>query len=394
MSQRNKSYDHWKAMFLKAFVPILLFVPSLHCHPLDPCSGSRGNEVSDEPGFNLQLSYETLGYVTNISLGTPPQPFSFDVSSRTQEFWVQSSNCSRYCEREPKYNASQSTSYKEDGRRVSATWREVQGEPNGYLSSDTVTIGTSTIEDVLFGEITNVFGSFYENSNISGTLGLGFKPNPPFGFFLDDLLRFTCIHRVAGFYLKRVGPSDEMKYMKDAGHVTLGSKLGDRSLYDGDIHWVKGKETNDSDQLVPIQSITAGGKVSLCEGGCQGIIDTTSIMIALPGFDSFKLNEALGFMHWIGSGYVTKCDRMDSLPNVTFDIDGFKASIPPSDYLIELSNPYDDEKICVSRFYAMEGGTTVVLGRPFLYNAYTLFDYDQKKIGFAPFKPGANKFAD
>lgn len=137
-------------MFLTAFVSVL-FISSLNCHPssldsdpssLDsdpssPCSGSRGNEASDEPGFNLKLSYDTFGYVTNISLGTPPQPFSFDVSSRTQEFWVRSSNCSEHCDREPKYDASRSTTYKQDGRRVAATFENIQGELNGYLSSDT-----------------------------------------------------------------------------------------------------------------------------------------------------------------------------------------------------------------------------------------------------------------
>ena len=86
---------------------------------------------------------------------------------------------------------------------------------------------------------------------------------------------------------------------------------------------------------------------------------------------------------------------MSSLPNVTFDFNGHKVSIPPADYLIELPNegsPLEDEKACFSIFYAVEG-SEVVLGLQFLYNSYTLFDYDQKMFGFATFKPEAMKFA-
>ena len=153
----------------------------------------------DEPGVNLNLSFNQLGYITKLSLGTPPQEFTFDIASRTQEFWVRSANCTEYCDINPKYNSSLSKTYQPDGRRVAATFGNVVGTMDGYLSTDTVTIGLGKVEDVLFGEITNVFGSFYEGTNISGILGLGFKPNPPFDFFVDDLLRFTCIHKVAGF---------------------------------------------------------------------------------------------------------------------------------------------------------------------------------------------------
>ena len=71
-------------------------------------------------------------------------------------------------------------------------------------------------------------------------------------------------------------------------------------------------------------------------------------------------------------------------------------SIPPPYYLIEIPNQgnplHDDEKVCFSNFYAVEG-SEVVLGLQFLYNSYTLFDYDQKMFGFATFKPEAMKFA-
>ena len=245
-------------MFPQTLTIVLTLFSSINSLPSGPCSGvdkklNTGNELTDEPGINLQLSFNKLAYITRLSIGTPPQAFTFNIGSRTQEFWVRSSNCTEYCDIEPKYNSSLSSTYKKDGRKVSATYGNIDGTMDGYLSSDTVSIGKGKIEDVLFGEITNVFGSFNEGTNISGVLGLGFKPNPPFEFFVDDLLQLTCIHKVGAFYLKRIKPDFDVPYLEDAGRLTIGSKFGDKSLYDGDITWIKGQETSDGDLILPMK---------------------------------------------------------------------------------------------------------------------------------------------
>lgn len=67
----------------------------------------------------------------------------------------------------------------------------------------------------------------------------------------------------------------------------------------------------------------------------------------------------------------------------------YKVSIPPSDNVFKTD--YVDitegsgDFICVSAFGKLRFNdqNLVILSYPFLYNVYTLFDYKQKRIGFA-----------
>lgn len=91
--------------------------------------------------------------------------------------------------------------------------------------------------------------------------------------------------------------------------------------------------------------------------------------------------------------------------NVNISFGDFVISIPPSDYVIEEGNRCknnlglnakdceimgnDSDKICVSLFYGEDfrDNNTIILSYRALYNVYTLFDYGNKRIGFARLKP-------
>ncbi|KAL8946286.1 MAG: hypothetical protein Q9222_007295 [Ikaeria aurantiellina] len=95
-----------------------------------------------------------LQYLANISIGTPPQPFIVQIDTGSSDLWVpsdQSTLCQAAdCSQTGSFSDEDSSSFSGGNDIFDITYGD-SSEYRGYLVSDTVTIGESSLENATFG---------------------------------------------------------------------------------------------------------------------------------------------------------------------------------------------------------------------------------------------------
>jgi len=82
------------------------------------------------------------------------------------------------------------------------------------------------------------------------------------------------------------------------------------------------------------------------------------------------------------------CSKVSSLPNVDITISGKVLTLKPNDYVLVVENA--GQQTCISGFIGMDipppYGPLWILGDAFLGPYYTIFDFGNKRVGFATAK--------
>jgi len=142
----------------------------------------------------------------------------------------------------------------------------------------------------------------------------------------------------------------------------------------------------------------SGGNISV-------IVDTGTSLIAAPPKFVHKLLGDLKFHELSGQFFVNCEEAKVYLPDVKFLAKGEDGRISglrlePSDYVLDIGipGPLGSGPQCMIGFMAMEleleGQQHVprwILGDVFLRKFYTVFDFDEKRVGFAPTAPPNTK---
>ena len=346
-------------------------------HPLTHFQRLRRLSTADE-GTNIHLTFSQMSYYayySYVSFGTPPQTFKtiFDIASNVS--WVYSTDCDCQDWGCDVYNHSESSTYVPDGRNVSIeTFITVHFE--GYLSQDTVRVGSLAVKKQIFLEqvldntpiftMNAAIGLGYPAvtmQNVSGILYAMFKEGlveqPVFGFYFK---KPKILINASGAYGElTLGGSDPNHFVGQLSYAPVDSEGFWQVKMDG----VKiGKETFDD-----------------CSVGCEVIMLTSFPFYVVPNGD--MLNLRLGALPIGEATWVFKCSdfRSGSLPNVTLTINGKGYILSPEDYAIEV------DSVCSSLIYdgliAGPFKDKWLLGNVFMAKYYTEFDAANKRIGFA-----------
>lgn len=343
-----------------------------------------GNDRDAIP--EILSNYLDTQYYGEISIGTPPQVFKVVFDTGSSNLWVPSKKCySPACWIHKTYKSGSSSTYKANGTKLEIQYGS--GSMEGFLSTDVVTIAGLKIVDQTFGEAVKEPGLAFVAAKFDGLLGMGFPRISADGVVMpfDNMLSQKLISEpVFSFYLNRdpkqspggeliFGGIDDQHY---EGHLTY-------TPVTREAYWqfkVDGVKLSGGTVMQTVTDVPA------CSGGCQAIADTGTSLIAGPSQDVEFINEKIGGIRLPGGQYMLPNCSSDTMPTIIFTINGVDFPLTPEQYVIKISMFGRDS--CISGFFGMDipNNPLWILGDVFIGPYYTVFDYGQKRVGFAKSK--------
>ena len=334
-------------------------------------------------------NYMDAQYYGEIGLGSPVQSFKVIFDTGSSNLWVPSKKCySIACWLHSTYASRKSSTYKVDGRSLDISYGS--GSMKGFLSQDNLELAGVTVRNQTFGEATSLPGVTFVAAKFDGLLGMGFQTISqdnvvtPFQNMIEQKL---IAEPVFSFYLNR----DQTK--SPGGEIIFGGI--DKNYIAGEITYTPVTHPGYWQFKMDEVSISANGEgdnnnksdvLTVCESGCQAIADTGTSLIAGPKADILKLNERIGAIPVPGGEYVLPSCDLSKLPELKFKIEGREFGLKPEQYILQINQA--GQKICLSGLFGMDipNHPLWILGDVFIGPYYTVFDYGNKRVGFAPTK--------
>ncbi|ANB11073.1 proteinase A [Sugiyamaella lignohabitans] len=327
-------------------------------------------------GVDVPLTnYVNAQYFTEISLGNPPQQFKVVLDTGSSNLWVPSSECgSIACYLHEKYDSSASSSYKSNGSDFEIHYGS--GSVSGFVSQDTLKIGSLTIPNQDFAEITSEPGLAFAFGKFDGILGLAYDTisvnhivPPIYNAIKDKLLDENKF----SFHLGDTAKSAA------GGTATFGGI--DEDLFEGKLTYLPLRRL--AYWEVPFDSIALGNEVADLED-TGAAIDTGTSLLALPSGLAEILNAQIGAKKSWSGQYTIDCAARDTLPDLTLNFAGYNFTLTAYDYTLEISGS------CASAFTPLDIpapiGPLAIIGDSFLRRYYSVYDIDNNAVGLAKAK--------
>jgi len=335
--------------------------------------------------------FQDAQYYGSIGLGTPPQEFQVVFDTGSANLWVPSAKCKFGLENLPcllhsKYESRKSSTYESDGRPFAI--RYGSGSMSGFISHDILTVGGLTLANASFAEATSEPGLAFAISKFDGIFGMAYPPLsvgqiPP---IFQQLVAAGAIDRaVFSFYLSK-DPDGE-----PGGELLLGGV--DDKYYDGDLHYAP--VTRKAYWQFELGGITLGGhKVkaapsAIADTGTSllvGPTDEVKALVAKLGLDSD--GGAQSPVGALGGQHAVPCEKAASLPPLAFEINGKTFELSGEEYVLRME--LFGETSCLLGILALDipkpAGPLWILGDVFLSKYYTVFDFEEDRVGFATAK--------
>eukprot|EP01133_Synstelium_polycarpum_P014984 gene14984-17719_t len=324
--------------------------------------------------------FEDAQYYGSVSIGTPAQNFKVVFDTGSSNLWVPSKKCPVTviaCDLHEKYDSSKSSSYVANGTTFSIQYGS--GAMSGFISQDTIKVGSLTVANQLFAEATAEPGIAFDFSKFDGILGLAFQSIavndiPP--VFYNMMAQGLVQQNLFAFWLSKTAGAQ-------GGELSFGSI--DTTRFTGPMTYVP--LTNETYWEFSMADVQMGGaSLGLCPStGCHAICDSGTSLIAGPTDQITAINKKLGAAIVNGEGIFTSCNIISTLPTMSFVLAGRTFVLQPKDYVLQITSMGQTE--CLSGFMGIDIpapiGPLWILGDVFISTYYAVFDFDNKQVGFA-----------
>ncbi|KIX05071.1 uncharacterized protein Z518_05943 [Rhinocladiella mackenziei CBS 650.93] len=304
-------------------------------------------------------------YFSTMKFGSKGQEMYMLIDSGSANTWVMGSDCdSNACQIHSTFGSEDSDTLETTTQTWSMSYGT--GEVQGIVAKDTVSLANYTVE-MGFGLASSASDDF-NNYAMDGILGLG-RPSsnslgtPTIMEVLDEQANVS--DNVVGIHLQR--SSDGAK----DGQITLGGV--DSSKFNGKLGY--SRTVNDQNWEIAAQDAGVDGK-AVGFNGKTAIIDSGTSYILMPPSDAQALHDLIPGSSHNGEVYIVPCSS-DS--NVYFAFSGVKYPVSPKDYVGRQSGDGCQSNIIGHQAF---GPNEWILGDVFLKNVYTVFDFDNNRIGF------------
>ena len=325
--------------------------------------------ASDEPVKEPLSNYLNAYYYGVIEIGTPPQKFKVIFDSWSSDFWVPSVSCTSIaCYLHSTYDSRASSTYVADGTKFSINYGS--GSVSGILSKDEISVAGAKLTGVTFGETVSEPGLAFAFGRFDGILGLGMPSSSVAGvkpIFNEMIDQKVITEPVFSVYLHK--DSNETS----GGEITFGGI--DKTRYTGDLTYVP--VSGERYWQFTLDGFTFDDEEA-CEEGCKAVADTGRSFIIGPTQYVEMLHMKIGAKKQFNGQYVVDCSKVPSLPSLHFIIGGKKFEMTGHDYIMTIQGS------CISGFQGLDLPDGLWgLGSIFLSKYYSVFDYGNKRIGFA-----------
>jgi hypothetical protein len=348
----------------------------------------ESNETDwEHPTIGLH-DYFDCQYFGVLEIGTPPQKFSAIFDTGSANLWVPSAAAAIATRGTGAgYNSSASSTYTEDGADFSIQYGT--GGVYGVVSKDTLGLGPLSVKNTRFAEASQMLDMDYDA--FDGIIGLGF-PLLSIDQMQGEL--FAGIKKenpnlekgMFSFWLAQNANSNGEDGLKvDGGVITLGGY--DEDYFEGEIFWVPISKA--WYWQVEVDAVTVDGK-SLSKNRNTAIVDTgTSLILGSEKevAELYTLLDLVGQADEYGE-IVKPCDEIKEMPTLTFTLNGKDFPLKPEEYWMDWGDDAKGVRTCMLGVVSADGldlgGTSVwLLGDVFLTTYYSVWDVEQKRIGFA-----------
>ena len=312
-------------------------------------------------------------YYGVIEIGTPPQKLKVMFDTGSSNLWVPSVKCTSVaCSLHTKYDSKASSTYVANGTEFEITY--ASASVKGILSKDEISVAGAKLTGVTFGETLQLPGLTFAFTKYDGILGLGFPSHVVTGvkpIFNEMLDQKVITEPVFSIYLQRDGNET------NGGEIAFGGI--DNTKYIGNVTYAP--VSLEGYWQFTLDGFTFDDE-ELCEDGCEAIADTGKSSIIGPTGYVEMLQNAIGAKRQWNGQYTIDCNKVPSLPSINFVIGGRKFKLTANEYILNF------EEICISGFQGLDlaDGPLWILGNIFLSKYYSVYDYGNKRVGFAPLK--------
>ncbi|OWA50766.1 Cathepsin D [Hypsibius exemplaris] len=329
-----------------------------------------------------------LAYYGDLAIGTPPQQFKVLFDTGSSDLWVPSQKCvaagSTECFSHSRYDSRLSSTFRANNTPIAI--RYVKGNTTGFLSQDTVILAGLKVKQQFFVESTK-FADGVLDSDFDGIMGMAYTNlavSKATTVFENMALQKLVPHSVFSFFLT-AGTTSTI-----GGELILGGI--DNSLFEGDIIYTRVTRKGFWQIAMKGVIVVEGNYDSTtplgCLKGCPAIVDTGTSLLYGPKVDIARINTAIGAFPGDTTGeiYYVDCSTISSMPTVFFVIEQVHFPLKPRDYVLQFFYS-DGTSECLSGFagedYQTSAGLLWTLGDVFMRPYYTIFDFEQSRVGFA-----------
>lgn len=317
--------------------------------------------------------YANAQYYGVVKIGSPPQEFEVIYDTGSSNLWVPEVGCVHCGYKfihggKNKYDSQASETFVKDGSDFSIQYGS--GAVSGVFAQDTVTLADDIqVQDQKFAVIHDAagMGIAYTFSYFDGILGLGFDSISVGGVktvFHNAIDQGQVEKPMFAFYL---GNNAD-------GELTFGGYDEDKFVGE-ELTWV------------PLSDATYwrinmdGVQIGLFSvGSTDAIVDSGTSLITGPSKDILAIALEIGAKPTLTGQYTIDCEQVESIPDITWKINGNDYVLPGKSLVIQSAG------MCIFAMMGMDfpkPGPQWILGDVFMREYYTVFDYEEKRIGFA-----------
>ncbi|PHH63130.1 hypothetical protein CDD81_6281 [Ophiocordyceps australis] len=333
----------------------------------------RGNSfnIMKAPDINKALSAAIdqdgtdYAYFTQVQLGSKGKKFFMLIDTGAGSSWVMGSTCTdKACTMHDTFGPADSDTLESLTKDFAVSYGS--GTVRGKMATDTIALAGVSFKYTLglASKTSQEFTSFA----FDGILGMSMNKGTNDNFFNKLAQAGKLDKNIFCVTLNRA--SDGV----NNGEIRFGST--DSKKFTGDISYTP-VESSDGDWSIKLDDVAYDGNKAQV-GGVLSYIDTGTSFIFGPPDMVKKLHSVIpGAESSNEQTYHVPCDSNKSL---TFTFSGVDYQVPAKDWI----SPKNVAGKCTSNIYGHEVAKGAwLLGDTFLKNVYTVFDRDEKRVGFA-----------